>query len=130
MTVLLIIAIIVSIPLVGALFLTDEFSIEKEITINKPKQEVFNFIKIIRNSELYSKWVMADPNSKREFKGTDGTVGFVYAWDSENKQVGKGEQEITQVIEGEKINSALRFFKPFKGQAGSSMTTESVSAGQ
>jgi len=34
------------------------------------------------------------------YTGNDGTVGFVLAWDSTNKSVGKGEQEITNVEEG------------------------------
>ena len=37
---------------------------------------------------------MMDRNVKKSFKGTDGTVGFVAAWDSDNKKVGKGEQEV------------------------------------
>lgn len=36
---------------------------------------------------------MTDPNMRKNFKGTDGTVGFCYAWDG-NKKAGKGEQEI------------------------------------
>jgi hypothetical protein len=34
---------------------------------------------------------MMDPNAKMEYKGTDGTVGFISAWDSKIKYVGKGE---------------------------------------
>ena len=55
-----------------------------------------------------------DPDMKREFRGTDGTAGFVSAWDSQNKNVGKGEQEILKVIEGEKVDYEIRFIKPFE----------------
>lgn len=36
---------------------------------------------------------MLDPNMEKEFKGTDGTVGFIYGWNG-NKEGGEGEQEI------------------------------------
>jgi len=32
----------------------------------------------------------------------------------ENKEVGEGEQEIMKIIDGERIESELRFFKPWK----------------
>ena len=42
-----------------------------------------------------------DPNIKTDFRGTDGTVGFISAWDSNNiKNVGKGEQEILNMVDG------------------------------
>ena len=46
--------------------------------------------------------------------GTDGTVGFVSAWDSELNQVGKGEQEIISLQEGRRVDYEIRFEKPFK----------------
>ena len=44
---------------------------------------------------------MVDPDMKREFKGMDGTVGFIYAWNG-NKRAGEGEQEIKTIEEGKK----------------------------
>ena len=46
--ILLVIAIIIAIPLVIALFVKREYSIERTITINKPKQEVFDYVKHLR----------------------------------------------------------------------------------
>jgi hypothetical protein len=113
-----------------AAFTKKDYSIVREVTINKPKKEVFDYIKLVKNSENYSKWVMMDPNSKKEFRGTDGTVGFVFAWDSENKNVGKGEQEIKAITEGEKIEFGLHFIKPFEGLASAYMSTEEVTPDQ
>ena len=128
--ILLIIALIVVILLIAAALMKDEYSIEKEIVINKPKQEVFNYIKLLKNQVNYNKWTMMDPNAKREFRGTDGTAGFVFAWDSTNKQVGKGEQEIKKISDGERIDFGLRFIKPFEGNANASMITESSAGNQ
>ena len=73
---------------------------------------------------------MTDPNMKKELKGTDGTVGFIYAWDSENKQAGKGEQEIVKIIDGELLDVEVRFERPFKSTAKTSFKTVSVSENQ
>lgn len=68
-----------------------------------------------------------DHQMEKEFTGTDGTVGFVSAWDSNNKNVGKGEQEIKKILEGERIEYEIRFIKPFAGISNAYMTTQSVS---
>ena len=69
---------------------------------------------------------MADPNAKKEFTGTDGTIGFVYAWDGNNK-VGKGEQEIKKIDEGKRIDLEVRFERPFKNTANVYMSTDALS---
>jgi uncharacterized protein YndB with AHSA1/START domain len=125
-----IIAILILIPLIGAAFLSNEYVIEREITINKSNAEVFEYIKFLKNQEQYNKWVMRDPNQKTELRGTDGTVGFVMAWDSQDKGAGKGEQEIMSMAEGKRIDYEIRFEKPFKNVAGSYFITEPISAGQ
>lgn len=121
---------IVALILIVALFTKKDYCIEREIVINKTKQEVFNFIKFIKNQERYSKWVMADPQMRKTFKGTDGTPGFVYAWDSDDKKVGKGEQEIKKIHESERIDCELRFKKPFENTANAYMETQEVSINQ
>jgi hypothetical protein len=114
---------IIALLLVIALFLKKEFKISREITIQKPKQVVFDYIKLLTNQNNFSVWALTDPVMKKEFKGIDGTVGFVSAWDSQVKNVGKGEQEIIGMAEGERIDYELRFFKPMKATNYASMIT-------
>src|SRR6478752_6319146 len=102
------IAGLVALIFIVALFVPTKYTIQKEIIINKPKQEVFNYIKYLKNQDNFSKWVMTDPNMKKTYTGDDGTVGFVYAWDG-NKQAGKGEQEIIKIAEGERLDVEVRF---------------------
>lgn len=128
--ILFVIVGIIVLALVVALFVSREYSVKREITINKPSPEVFDYVKFVRNQEHYSKWVMMDPNMKKDYKGTDGTVGFVYAWDSPMDGVGKGEEEIKSIEEGKKINLEVRFIKPFEGLAVTEMTTEAISPTQ
>src|SRR5690554_6331855 len=98
--ILLVAVVIIAFPLVLALFVENEYAVEREITINRPKQEVFAYIKYLKNQDNFSKWAKMDPAMKKTYKGTDGTVGFVSAWESEQDDVGKGEQEIKIITEG------------------------------
>lgn len=124
------VAAVVAIPLTAALFINKDYKIEREVVINKPKTEVFNFVKHLRNQEKFSKWVMQDPNQKTNFRGTDGEVGFVYAWDSEMSSAGKGEQEIKALKDGENIDIEIRFERPFKNTARTPITLEQVGDNQ
>jgi uncharacterized protein YndB with AHSA1/START domain len=114
-TIVLIIAGIILLFLLTALFVRKEFSLEKEVIIDKPKQQVFDYLKLIRNQEQYSVWVMKDPHIKIVYTGTDGTPGFTSAWESNDKNVGVGEQEIKKINEGESMEVEIRFKKPFEG---------------
>jgi uncharacterized protein YndB with AHSA1/START domain len=130
MIVLQIIALIIVIILIAAAMLSEDYTIEAGIVINKSKSDVYNYLKYLRNSEHYNKWVMTDPNLRKEYTGTDATVGFVYKWDSDMKEVGQGEQEIKGLTENERIDFEIRFFKPFKNVCGSSLVLKSVNDSQ
>ena len=125
--ILLVVAIIVLVILIAAASLKDEYSIERDIVINKPKQPVFDYLKYLKNASQYNKWIMIDPNVRHDYTGIDGTIGFISAWDSDNKQVGKGEQQITGIKTGERIDYEIRFEKPFKGISYAHITTEAIS---
>lgn len=127
---LLVLGIIIAIPLIVALFVKKEYAVEKEIIINKPKAEVFEYIKYLKNQDNFSKWNQIDPNMKKTYTGTDGTVGFVSHWESDNKEVGWGEQEIKKITEGERVDFELRFLKPFEATEPAYMTTETVNGNQ
>lgn len=113
--------------LLVAAFTAKDYAVEREITINKPKSEVFDYIRFLKNQDYYSKWATMDPAMKKSYRGTDGEVGFVSAWDSENPDVGKGEQEIKKIINGDRIDFELRFIDPFESISPAYMVTESIS---
>ena len=128
--ILLVIAVLIVVLLITALFTKKEYAVEREISINKPKQAVFDYIKYIKNQDNFSKWAKMDSAMKKEYKGTDGTVGFVSAWDSDNKNAGKGEQEIKKITEGERLDLGLHFIKPFEGFADAYMSTAAAGDNQ
>lgn len=122
--IVLVLVIIAALPFVVALFVNGNYAVEREITISKPTAEVFSYIKQLKNQNDYSVWAKIDPKMKATFKGVDGTVGFVSAWESSNKNVGKGEQEIVKIEEGKKVETLIRFMEPFKSEDNGYMITE------
>lgn len=119
---------IVATPLITGLFLKKAYAVEREIIIHRPTSEVFDYIKYLKNQDNYSKWAKIDPYMDKSYRGTDGSVGFVSAWNSKLSDVGQGEQEITKIIDGERIDYELRFIKPFKSTSPAYMSIFNISA--
>lgn len=125
--ILVVIVALIAIVLLTGLFVNGEYAVERELVINKPKQEVFDYIKLLKNQDNYSVWAQKDPLMKKGFTGEDGKVGCISSWESTNPDVGKGEQEIKGIVEGERIDYELRFKEPFESTDFAYMLTESVS---
>lgn len=128
-TILLVVAGIIALLLLIALFMKKEHYVNREIIINAPLQKVFDFLKLLKNQDKFNKWAKTDPDRKWEYKGTDGTVGFIIAW-SGNKNAGEGEKEIMNIIEGKKIETQIRFVRPMATVANVTMETETVTDNQ
>ncbi len=129
-TILLVLASIVALFLIVAFLTKRDFSIEKNIVINKPKQEVFDYLKLIKNQEKYSVWVMKDPNINIVYTGTDGEVGFTSSWTSNDKNVGIGAQEIIKIKNAESMDVEVRFEKPFKATNYANTTVSNIENNQ
>lgn len=111
-----IVVLLVAVVAIASFATPTDFRVEREITINKPRADVFNYVKFLKNQNEWGPWYKKDPAMKQEFRGTDGTAGFVYHW-SGNEDVGEGEQEIKKIVEGDRIDTELRFKKPFESKA-------------
>lgn len=121
---------IIALVLIIGLFMPKEYAVEREVVINKPVDSVFNYVKYLENQNEFSVWANIDPKMKSTFKGTDGTVGAISAWESEVKEVGIGEQEITKITEGKRLDFELRFKEPMNDTAMGFMSTEMLSDNQ
>lgn len=127
---LAIVLILIAVVAVVSFISPTDFRVEREIRINKPKAEVFSYVKILKNQNDWGPWHKKEPTMKQEFRGTDGTVGFVSYWNGTKDEVGEGEQEIKKVTEGERMDTELRFKRPFETKADAYITTESVGDSQ
>ena len=126
--ILLILLIIIAIPMIAALFAPRKGGSEGQIVINKPKQEVFDYIKYVKNQDNFGVWHLSDPDMKTHAEGTDGTEGFRYSWTSE--KMGKGAQVITKIEEGERVETDMYFYDVDESPSKAYFTTEEQSPGQ
>lgn len=116
---------IVALLLVIALFIPKQYTVSVTETINKPQQEVFDYVKLIKNQEYYSIWVMSDTASL-SYTGVDGTVGFIQSWNSKDDNVGDGAQEITKITPN-RIDVDLRFKRPFESNQKAATLLKAIS---
>jgi hypothetical protein len=124
------IILLVAVAAILAFVLPTEIKVERDVTINKPRAEVFSYLKMLKNQNDWGPWYKKDPAMKQEYRGADGTVGFTASWNSTNDQVGEGEQEIKNITDGERVDTELRFKRPFESKSDAYMITEAAGDNQ
>ncbi len=112
--------LLVSIVLVIGIFMNKSYHIERSVTIDTPANEIFDYIKYLKDMDSYSYWSKIDPGMRRRYDGTDGTVGFVAYW-SGNSEVGKGHQVITAIKDNTGIEYEIVYQEPRQSSVKSSM---------
>jgi uncharacterized protein YndB with AHSA1/START domain len=111
--ILIVIVALIALVLIGAAFVDGKFSVERSIVIDRPNDMVYDYVLQLKKQPEWSVWEKMDPNTEHTYTGTDGEVGFISAWVG-NKDVGAGEQEITAIDPGKRIDYELRFKEPFE----------------
>lgn len=112
-TFLYILAAVIALIIILGIIAPKNYNVYRTIEISRPKADVFDYLKLLKNQEVWSPWAKKDPDMERKYTGTDGEPGFVSYWNG-NKVVGEGEQEITKIIGNDRMEGQLRFLKPFK----------------
>jgi uncharacterized protein YndB with AHSA1/START domain len=120
----IVVGVIIVIPMALAVFVSKDYNVKRDVIIDKPRNEVFDYVRYLKNQDHFNKWVMMDTEMKKDFRGTDGSTGCVYYWDGE--KAGKGEQELVRIVEGDRIECELRFIKPFENTAHAQIITEEI----
>jgi hypothetical protein len=123
--------VVLGIVAIGAAvaFTPTKCNVEREIVINKPKAEVFAYAKMLKNQNEWGPWFKKEPTMEQHFTGTDGTVGFISHWKG-TEISGEGEQEIKKIVEGERLETELRFTSPMESKADTYLTTEAAGENQ
>ena len=85
------VVLLIAAVMILAFTVSGDYRVEREVTINRPKSDVFAYAKRLKNQRYWGPWFKRDPAMKQEFKGEDGYIGFVSSWKSENPEVGEGE---------------------------------------
>lgn len=106
----ILILLLIVLGLIASLILPKEVHTEQSVTINAPSDVVWKYISSHETFDAWSPWNKLDSNMKTELVGEDGTVGAIWKWDSESREVGKGEREYTRLDRDSGIvETALRF---------------------
>lgn len=116
---------IIALLLIIAAFSRKAYSVERSIVMERSISETYHFMTSIQNQDRYSKWANMDPNMRKIYTGTDRQISFISRWESDEKNVGVGEQEIVGLEENKLMRTELRFEKPFKAVADVYFTFES-----
>ena len=93
----------------GSFFLPSTSEVERIVTINQPADKVFSVVNNISRFNEWSPWHGLDPDTKYELSGPQQGVGARMIWNSEDRNVGTGSQEIIESIANEKVVIALDF---------------------
>jgi uncharacterized protein YndB with AHSA1/START domain len=112
-TIAVVIVVLIAGVLVAAAMQPDNFRVQRSIVIKAPPATVFALINHLPSWKQWSPYEVKDPDMQRQFSGPESGVGAAYAW-SGDKNVGKGDMQITAATEPEKIVIALNFIEPFK----------------
>ncbi len=97
---LIVIGVIVAIILVLGLVMPKKFDVSRTVTIDAPKEFVFQNVNSLEKMDKWSPWSKLDPKMHVESIGSEGTVGRIRKWKG-NKKVGEGEQEMKEIIPNE-----------------------------
>ena len=114
--ILLVLAVLIAILVVVILTRPDKYHVERSATINAPAAAVFAQVSDLKNWAAWSPWEARDPNMKKSFEGTPGSVGHTQQW-SGNSEVGKGTLAITAVKANTHVAFELEFVEPFASVA-------------
>lgn len=93
-----------------------EYDVSRTIVINKPREEVFNFVRQLKKQPLWNPLFARDPEAVMKYKGDDGKVDSSFYWKG-NSRVGEGVQRIVKVKQRRVLETKILFIKPFKFNA-------------
>jgi Polyketide cyclase / dehydrase and lipid transport. len=123
----IIILVIVGFVLIAGLFAPKELNIERSMSMNAPKDVVFNEFSHFKTWPAWSAWLQMDPEAKLEYFGTDGEAGSGYNWDG--KKVMQGTMK-NAGVDGTTMNYDLEFKgMPWESKANGYLKAEDDGAG-
>ena len=101
--------LIIFLVLITALFSSNEYKVERKLSIDQPVSNVFNFIKLMKNHNI--SWINKDFAKTIKTRGTDGELGCIRSYENSQKKINKVEQEIIKIDESKGIGFELRIYK-------------------
>ncbi len=109
--------VIIAIPLIVALFVSKDANYNKSIAIDAPVHVVWENVNSLADLDKWSPWNDKDPGMKKDWIGTDGTVGAIQSWESDVEGVGTGSQTISNIEAPNLFETDLKFYEPYESEA-------------
>src|SRR5699024_11134008 len=109
-----------------SLFAPKNYVVERTIYIERPLEEVYDYLRFLKNQDEWVKRKKIDPEMKKTYSGEDGKIGFQLIWDSKVKNVGAGQETITVLEKNDVIYTKLEFYRPVKSESATYMRTIKV----
>lgn len=108
-----ILAIVVLIFII-AIFLPNQYKVERSVLINKPVQKVYGYVADFNNFHDWNPWTILEPNHPYEVTGDSAKVGQKYYWEVEI--IGSGYMIFTKFKPYDLIKSEIAFLSPQQGE--------------
>lgn len=103
-----------------AFFLPNATHVERSVTINSSKSEVWNQINDFEKWQNWSPWMKKDPTIKNTFSGELGAIGSTMSWTSDSS--GVGEMKILETISEQSLKASLTFKEPWESYSENLLT--------
>lgn len=127
--ILLVLAFIIALALIVAIFIDGHVKYEKSVNISAPIEKVWTNVNSLAAMGKWSPWLDKDPALKKTNEGEDGKPGAKFCWDSDKKDVGKGCQTIKSVNAPTLIETELKFLTPYESEAQAYVKLDSIGTG-
>jgi effector-binding domain-containing protein len=106
---LLSLAALVTVFVLGGLFLPEHQHVERSIVIERPQATVFTILNGYRAFAAWSPWAGRDPQAEFVLSGPQTGEGASLSWSGDPRLVGTGSQRITRSLPFELIEVFLDF---------------------
>jgi hypothetical protein len=113
--ILMVIAGLILLFLIGALFFPSEYQVKETIAINASDSLVWAQISDFKNRHKWDPWSNIDPGATSTVSDPSNGVGAVYSWQGE--KIGSGTLTFLEVEKYRMIKSKLLFITPYEGEA-------------
>lgn len=92
------------------------YSVERNVRINAPAQDIFSHVKNLRNWQSWGVWFKRDPAMQVSYSGPESAVGMQSSWISESQ--GNGRMEVIGIKENKRFIYSLYFIDMGMGSTG------------
>ncbi len=93
--------------LIASFILPKDIHVERTLSIDAPKNMVFNVVNDLKTHETWNPWKVNDPTMVYEYPGETKGVGAKYTWTSDNS--GTGSYEFVEADAGNSLSSKVTF---------------------